>query len=212
MNRKKKIFPRVKLAGYSAFLAALIITAQTAGAKKASAVFPQAKSIGASQTVQAIPEVQLVSVTGTPVEKIYYDIPLTAGEQDAVREAAEEYGVPFALALAVIETESGYNPEAKNGKAWGAMQIHEVNHRALKEKVGVEDWFNLYDNARAGCYLLGGYLEKYEDETAALMAYNLGEGGAKRKWKQGIFQTAYTDKVKTARENLRAVLKVEVSE
>lgn len=37
--------------------------------------------------------------------------------------------------------------------------------------------------------------EKYEDPEKVLMAYNMGETGAKRLWDKGIYETDYTNKV-----------------
>ena len=40
-----------------------------------------------------------------------------------------------------------------------------------------------------------GLFEKYDDPAKVLMAYNLGETGAKNLWDRGIYNTSYTDKI-----------------
>ena len=151
---------------------------------------------------------QPVSVTAETVietveSPVYYDIPLDREQQDIVREISAEYGVPFELVLAVMQVESNFDVTAiGNGNCYGIMQIHKINHPALEKQLGITDWLSLSDNARAGCYMLGQLLDKYQDETRALMAYNMGEGAAKKAWNAGTRSTGYTEKVKAAKQSL----------
>lgn len=134
---------------------------------------------------------------------VYYDIPLDREQQDIVREISGEYGVPFELVLAVMQVESGFDVDAiGGGNCYGIMQIHQINHPALEKQLGITDWLNLSDNTRAGCYMLGQLLDKYQDETQALMAYNMGEGAAKKAWNAGTQSTGYTEKVRAAKQSL----------
>lgn len=203
MNTHRKIRPEIKLTGYAFVLAAAVFAG---GYQSGTATLAQSKgytSIPVSYTESA----DSVKVTPAGVETIYYNVPLTLEQQDIVRASAEEFGVPFSLALAVIQIESSFDPDAVSGdgKSVGAMQIHEVNHPSLKKALGEDELTSLRANTRAGCFLLGAYLEKYESESKALMAYNLGEGGAGKKWKQGITKTKYSEKVLKARDELEPV-------
>ena len=56
-------------------------------------------------------------------------------------------------------------------------------------------------------FILRKLFEKYEDPELVLMAYNMGEDGAKTLWEQGIFETNYTKSVLSiqARINERMV-------
>lgn len=128
------------------------------------------------------------------VQKVYRDIPLSHELQDAVDNACEEYRVPPDVLYAVMETESGYQVDVQNGQCIGLMQIHTINLPYLGEQIGTTDLSDPVQNIHAGAYLLGGYLQKY-NLTDSLMAYNLGEGGAKKKWAQGVHETGYTRKV-----------------
>ena len=140
---------------------------------------------------------------GVEESPVYYNIPLTNEQQDIVRKIAEEYGVPFDLVLAVMQVESNFDVTAiGNGNCYGIMQIHKINHPALEKQLGITDWLSLSDNTRAGCYMLGKLLDKYQDETRALMAYNMGEGAAKKAWNAGACSTSYTEKVMAAKNNL----------
>ena len=129
-----------------------------------------------------------------------YDLQLVA------RDAAETFGVPYRLLLAVMFRESSYNPEAENGICYGLMQIHQMNFEWLQaelEEYGVTDiQHNPEDNIKAGAYLLGGFIEKYGDYHLALMCYNCGEGGAQDLWSQGIYSTQYSWNVLQTMETL----------
>ena len=134
-----------------------------------------------------------VEVKAPEVDK-YRDIPLDHELQDVALAACEEYGVLPDVLFAVMEVESGYQPDAQNGECYGLMQIHSINLPWLQEQIGTTDLSDPVQNIRAGAYILGGYLKRYS-LTDSLMAYNLGEGGAKAQWEQGIHETAYTRKV-----------------
>ena len=134
-----------------------------------------------------------ITVKVLEVDK-YRDIPLSHELQDVALAACEEYGVLPDVLFAVMEVESGYQLDAQNGECYGLMQIHSINLPWLQEQIGTTDLSDPTQNIKAGAYILGGYLERYS-LTDRLMAYNLGEGGAKAQWAQGIHETAYTRKV-----------------
>lgn len=126
--------------------------------------------------------------------KTYRDIPLSHELQDIADKACEDYKIPQDVLYAVMKVESGYEVDAQNGSCYGLMQIHAINMEYLSNNIGTTDLTDPEQNIKAGAFILGGYLEKYS-LTDSLMAYNLGEGGAKRLWKQGIHETGYTNKV-----------------
>ena len=126
--------------------------------------------------------------------KTYRDIPLSHELQDIADKACEDYKIPQDVLYAVMKVESGYEVDAQNGSCYGLMQIHAINMEYLSNNIGTTDLTDPEQNIQAGAFILGGYLEKYSLPDS-LMAYNLGEGGAKRLWKQGIHETGYTNKV-----------------
>lgn len=134
------------------------------------------------------------SVKADKPAKVYRDIPLSHALQDVADRACEEYGILPDVLYAVMKVESGYQMDAQNGSCYGLMQIHTINMEYLSSNIGTTDLTDPEQNIEAGAFILGGYLEKYS-LTDSLMAYNLGEGGAKRLWKQGIHETGYTRKV-----------------
>lgn len=52
-----------------------------------------------------------------------------------------------------------------------------------------------YQNVFYGIKVIGSYIEKYEDYSYALMAYNMGEYGAKKSWESGTTSTLYSDTI-----------------
>lgn len=106
------------------------------------------------------------------------------------------YNIDYAFVMGLIEAESTYQVDVVSStNDYGLMQINTVNHEWLKEKLGVTDFLDPYQNTRSGIYILRNLFEKYEDPEKVLMAYNMGETGAKRLWDKGIYETEYTNKV-----------------
>ncbi len=138
-------------------------------------------------------------------EPVIYDIPLSADQQQLVSETAERYELPYTLCLAVMATESSYDPLAKCGDSAGVMQLNRNTYPALADALEIQD-FDVYDfehNARAGIYKLS--LERdywcsqgYPDEdvfAAMLISYNRGRTGAWRYIEQHGLEADYVNKV-----------------
>ena len=125
--------------------------------------------------------------------------------QEFMQDCCEEYGVPYALALAIAEVETHFDPDAvsKSGD-YGLMQINECNHEWLLE-MGL-DVMTYEGNIEAGIYIISGYLEQYGEPELALMAYNCGASGARKLWAAGQYQTDYSRKVMAAFEYWTSVL------
>lgn len=85
---------------------------------------------------------------------------------------ARQYGVDKSLVKAVIQAESGYNPNAVSRVgAQGLMQLMPKTAQDLK----VSDCFNPSENIRGGVRYLRFLLDTFKgDVTLALAAYNAG--------------------------------------
>ncbi len=92
---------------------------------------------------------------------------------DLVIKAAPQYAVEPRLALAVIATESNFQPSARSLKdARGLMQLMSGTAGRFK----VTNRFNVKDNVRGGLSYLRWLLAYYEGHvTLAVAAYNAGE-------------------------------------
>ena len=117
-----------------------------------------------------------------------YDLQVT------MQACCEEYGVPYALALAVADVESRFDPDAtSNTNDYGLMQINQVNHGWLLEQ-GI-DPMTPAGNIEAGVLFLSDYLTAYGDPELAVMAYNCGPSGAQNLWAAGTYSTDHSRKV-----------------
>jgi len=101
--------------------------------------------------------------------------------KDHITEASELYNVDKVLIASVINAESSFKPNAVSNKgAIGLMQVMPSTGEWVAKKMSVE-WGDeiLYDprtNILIGTYYLNYLLNKFNDVTTALIAYNAGEG------------------------------------
>lgn len=117
-------------------------------------------------------------------------------EQEFLFYLCNGYNIDFCLVMAMIQVESEFNASVVSvTNDYGLMQINESNHDWLTNALGVTDYLDPYQNMRAGCYILRKLFERYQDTELVLMCYNMGENGASRLWKNGIYSTDYTEKV-----------------
>ena len=130
-------------------------------------------------------------------ENHHFDIPLSHSLQDYIYEVCADEEVPISLVLAMIETESNFNPEIiSSTNDYGLMQINKINHERLKEEYRVADMLNPYQNTFCGIKIIASYVKKYDgDFNKVLMAYNMGDFGANRAWSNGITSTKYSKKI-----------------
>jgi len=114
--------------------------------------------------------------------------------QETMIIMCEKYQVPFALALAVAEQESHFDPDAvSRTNDYGIMQINQTNFEWLQKK-GINP-LDRKGNIEAGVLMLSQALEKHGETELALMAYNCGDAGAKRLWNKGVYSTKYSSSV-----------------
>ena len=131
------------------------------------------------------------------IKNHYYNVPLSHNLQDFIYEICADEGVPVTLVLAMIETESGFNPEIiSSTNDYGLLQINKVNHEWLKKSYRTADMLNSYQNVYCGIKIIGTFVKKYNNDlNKALMAYNMGDYGAKKAWQNGIKSTRYCEKI-----------------
>ena len=134
--------------------------------------------------------------SGVEVGFVPLDVPMDKELQEFIYYLSYEYNIDFPLVMALIESESSFRADTiSKTNDYGLMQINKVNHKWLTEKLGVTDFLDPYQNTRSGLFIIRKLFEKYEYTEKVLMAYNMGESGAARLWKNGIYETAYSNKI-----------------
>lgn len=125
------------------------------------------------------------------------DVPLDVDVQEYIYYLSNSYNIDYNLIMAVIDTESGFNADiVSSTNDFGLMQINKCNHKWLQETLGITNFLDAKQNASAGIYVLRRLFEVNGNDTVkVLMAYNMGQTGAERCWKQGIHSTSYTEKI-----------------
>lgn len=122
-------------------------------------------------------EVESDPVEDVPIEPSSFndEIPLSNEEQDLLIAACEEFGVPYALALALIEEETDFrNMIGDGGASAGYMQIQQRWHYDRMDRLGVTDLLDPNSNFRVGLDYLSELYGTYGDWNTALTVYNRG--------------------------------------
>ena len=122
-------------------------------------------------------------------ETRYYDIPLTAWQQEFIQIEAEKKGFGETFIYGLQQYESYFGENADSGVSKGIMQIHEKYAWKYAELAGLETYniFDFKDNIRMGIAYLAYLRESYISEGITsqeeltyltLLAYNRGKDGA----------------------------------
>lgn len=95
---------------------------------------------------------------------------------DMITEVAKEEGVDPKIMLALVQNESGFDPKADSGKAFGLAQLT----KGTAKEVGV-DIYDPRDNVRGGARYFKKKLNEFDGNMElALAAYNAGAGAVRR--------------------------------
>ena len=114
---------------------------------------------------------------------LYDIVPLDGELQLLTQRLCMEHEVSYAFFLAMLESESGFNGDAKgdSGRSVGYMQINKPNW----DKYGLNA-FVPQENLEIGIRMMGDLIKKYQDFDMVVMCYKAGEGKAQELKEQGI--------------------------
>ena len=106
-------------------------------------------------------------------------------------QVCAEVGVDKSLVLAIIKTESGFDPNAVSKKnALGLMQVIPETIQYTSQKYGIEvginDIFIPEKNMEIGAYYLKNLIERFGSTDRAILAYNAGPSVVKRWVDEGL--------------------------
>lgn len=113
--------------------------------------------------------------------------------KEYAKEICLEYDVDCSLVLAVIYNESrfqsGLTHLNSNGTTdYGLMQVNEVNYQFLHKGLGINSMSELLQDEvgiKCGVYLLSYHKQHTNDDSKALLRYQIGEGAYRRYMRSG---------------------------
>lgn len=155
--------------------------------------FPEEEIINDAQEILAEP------VLDDENNLIYEDLgKIDRDIVDYMYKVGEEHDIPGEILQAIAKIESNYDPDAiSKSNDHGLMQINASNFKWLSKK-GINDWYDPYQSIDAAIIIIEETRKSANtnnDWNKILMAYNSGVGNAKKKWKKGIYSSAYSKEV-----------------
>ena len=154
----------------------------------------EVESTGATGAVQLLPLLEQEEI----VQPIFYceAVPLTAEEQMELFNAADAFDIWYPWPWAWSTWKRRFqNVAGDGGASIGYLQVNGTLHTDLMEQVGATDLWVPRDNFRTGLAYLAQQMERTDTVHKALMAYNMGPSGAAAAWKEGVYETEYSQKV-----------------
>lgn len=186
-NKRMKLYANM-------ILVLLVLIGGVLGFFLAKLTTPPQETITVTKTVE-VPAYKSNVLVNT-ADVFLFDVPLSDSLQRYIYEICADENVPVTLVMAMIEHESGFDPEAVSPTDdYGLMQINAVNHEWLKEEYRCADMMNPYQNVFCGISIISSYIDKYGELDKALMAYNMGNYGAQKAWKNGVTSIAYSEEI-----------------
>lgn len=186
-NKRMKLYANM-------ILVLLVLIGGVLGFFLAKLTTPPQETITVTKTVE-VPAYKSNVLVDT-ADVFLFDVPLSDSLQRYIYEICADENVPVTLVMAMIEHESGFDPEAVSPTDdYGLMQINAVNHEWLKEEYRCANMMNPYQNVFCGISIISSYIDKYGELDKALMAYNMGNYGAQKAWKNGVTSIAYSEEI-----------------
>lgn len=186
-NKRMKLYANM-------ILVLLVLIGGVLGFFLAKLTTPPQETITVTKTVE-VPAYKSNVLVDT-ADVFLFDVPLSDSLQRYIYEICADENVPVTLVMAMIEHESGFDPEAVSPTDdYGLMQINAVNHEWLKEEYRCADMMNPYQNVFCGISIISSYIDKYGELDKALMTYNMGNYGAQKAWKNGVTSIAYSEEI-----------------
>lgn len=120
----------------------------------------------------------------------------------------QQNGIDYALALAIMEVESGYKWDAYCSEgSQGYMQVNVKWHEDRMNRLNVDNVENPYFNVMVAVDYLAELQGRFDTEAEVLTAYNYGVTGAyKHVWNKGLTETEYSKAVQQAKQRIEKQL------
>ena len=108
--------------------------------------------------------------------------------EEIITKHATEYNIPEYIIYAIINVESGFDPEASSGEADGLMQIAPTTFKwigseeHLGENLPASKVYDPETNIKYGCYYLRYLFLRFQKWDTVFAAYNAGETRVAEEW------------------------------
>lgn len=132
-----------------------------------------------------------------PRSKQYERIKLSQEWQEYTYEMCLKYNVPYEIILGLMGAETGWDVGigvSDNGIYYGIGMVNIEYNKEKCRKYGFE-LCTPAGGVEATCLIISQKLNTFEDIDKALIAYNRGDGGARRLFRKGIYSTRYDRRI-----------------
>lgn len=127
----------------------------------------------------------VVLETYEPEFVAYEDVPLPEDMQIFMQQECKELDLSYEFALALMETESSFNPDAvgDGGRSVGYMQINQCNWQRMADDYGL-DVSDEKENVAAGLRILRELFDQNTDPYYVILCYKAGIGNGAKLYEQ----------------------------
>ena len=132
-----------------------------------------------------------------PRSKQYERIKLSREWQEYTYEMCLKYNVPYEIILGLMGAETGWDVNigvSDNGIYYGIGMVNMEYNKSNCREYGFE-LCSPAGGVEAVCLIMSQKLNTFEDIDKALIAYNRGNGGARKLFRKGIYSTAYDRRI-----------------
>lgn len=115
----------------------------------------------------------------------YEDVPLPEDMQIFMQQECKELDLSYEFALALMETESSFNPDAvgDGDRSVGYMQINQCNWQRMADDYGL-DVSDEKENVAAGLRILRELFDQNTDPYYVILCYKAGIGNGAKLYEQ----------------------------
>lgn len=132
-----------------------------------------------------VPPEPVIIETYVPEFIAYEDVPLPEDMQIFMQQECKELDLSYEFALALMETESSFNPDAvgDGGRSVGYMQINQCNWQRMADDYGL-DVADEKENVAAGLRILRELFDQNTDPYYVILCYKAGTGNGAKLYEQ----------------------------
>lgn len=132
-----------------------------------------------------------------PRSQKYERIKFSREWQEYTYEMCLKYNVPYEIIMGLMGAETGWDVNigvSDNDLYYGIGMVHIEYNKEYLKKYGI-DLCTPAGGVEAVCFIMSQKLNTFGDIDKALIAYNRGDGGARRLFRKEIYSTRYNRRI-----------------